>query len=325
MMNIDKNLRIVYMGTPEFAVAPMKVLIDAGYNVVGVVTAADKPAGRGRKLSESAVKQYVVGVNSIRATHGEDQIALLQPEKLRDEAWLAQLAALNADLFIVVAFRMLPEIVWSMPRLGTFNLHASLLPLYRGAAPINWAIINGETKTGVTTFFLNAQIDRGEIIEQQEIDIDKSDNAGTLHDKLMKLGSQLVLKTVEAIAQGSVKSRSQIEIHDIKRTSAPKIFKPDCMINWNSDGISISNKIRGLSPYPAAWTELDGGRFSAKIISAHFEPQSALTVPQVSNVDSDMKTYYRIGCTDGWIYVDTLLPIGKREMPIADFLRGYHR
>lgn len=319
-------MRIVYMGTPEFAVAPVKTLVGAGYNIVGVVTAADKPAGRGRKLSESAVKQYVVEVNSIRATHQDDQIALLQPEKLRDEAWLAQLAALNADLFIVVAFRMLPEVVWRMPRLGTFNLHASLLPLYRGAAPINWAIINGETKTGVTTFFLNDQIDRGEIIEQQEIDLDKSDNAGTLHDKLMELGARLVLKTVDTIAQGSVKSQSQTEIHDSKRTAAPKIFKPDCMIDWNSDGISISNKIRGLSPYPAAWTELEGGRFSAKIISAHFEPHTAGEQgAQVGNVDSDMKTYYRIGCTDGWIYVDTLLPVGKREMPIADFLRGYHR
>lgn len=360
-MKTAKNLRIVYMGTPEFAVAPLAALIDGGYNVVGVVTVPDKPAGRGRKLSQSAVKQYVTSLQSQNdgadQNHTESQKndsqnhvgslypkiqrvpALLQPDKLRDEQWLSDLKALNADLFIVVAFRMLPEIVWQMPPLGTFNLHSSLLPLYRGAAPINWAIINGDTKTGVTTFFINAEIDKGAIIAQREVAITPEDCAGTLHDKLMNIGAELVMDSVQKIADGNVTPLPQPTVDDTLRSAAPKIFKDDCRIDWGGTCKDICNKIRGLSPYPAAWAEFGGTQsgdhfgnlpersaddigeaFTAKILAAHGEV--AATGVDCGSMDSDFKRYFRVGCADGWVYIDTIHPAGKRPMLIADFLRG---
>lgn len=306
------------MGTPDFAVAPLKALIDEGYNIVGVVTTPDRPSGRGQKISQSAVKQFV---NSIE---GQNDIpTLLQPEKLRDELWLSNLKALNAELFIVVAFRMLPEVVWKMPPMGTFNLHASLLPLYRGAAPINWAIINGDTVSGVTTFFLNEEIDKGAIIAQQQVAIANDDCAGTLHDKLMVVGTKLVVDSVEKIAADAVKAQPQPHIEDSVRTRAPKIFKDDCAIDWSANCEHICNKIRGLSPYPAAWSQLEGGTLVAKIVKAH--AQVGATNIAAGEVDTDLKHYYRVSCADGWVYIDTIHPAGKKPMSIGDFLRGHGR
>jgi methionyl-tRNA formyltransferase len=242
-------LRIVYMGTPEFAVEPLKRLTKGNYNVVGVITMPDKPAGRGYKIQYSSVKQYALA----------HDLPLLQPERLKDETFIKSLRHWNADLQVVVAFRMLPEIVWSMPRLGTFNLHASILPQYRGAAPINWAVINSETETGITTFFLQHEIDTGQIIRQVRIPIADTDNAGIVHDRLMQLGGCLVVETVNAIMDGTVKSIPQETMPTIGGGGlrpAPKIFKEDCRINWNQSTKSIYDFIRGLSPYPTAWTNL---------------------------------------------------------------------
>ena len=243
-----QDFRIVYMGTPDFAVEPLKKLVENNYNVVGVITNPDKPAGRGQKIQEAAVKKYAKSQN----------LKILQPEKFRDESFLNQLRELKADLQIVVAFKMLPEVVWSMPKIGTFNLHASLLPHYRGAAPINRALINGDEKTGVTTFFLKHEIDTGNIIFQQEVPITPNDNAGIIHDKLMYKGADLVIKTVDAIIQNNYPAINQKDLvssgTEIKH--APKIFKNDCKINWNKDISTIHNLIRGLSPYPASWSEI---------------------------------------------------------------------
>lgn len=320
---LKQDFRIVYMGTPDFAVGPLAALVDGGYNVVGVVTAPDRPAGRGQLLRPSAVKEFAISHN---ASNAEPKMAILQPERLKNPEWIEELRSLNADLFIVVAFRMLPEVVFTMPRFGTFNLHASLLPDYRGAAPINWAIINGETRTGVTTFFIDRQIDCGEIIAQTPVEITREDNAGTLHNKLQIIGSQLVLSTVGQIIDGSVVSSPQSEKGaKMQEKPAPKIFKEDCRLDWNANGHDICNKIRGLAPYPAAWAELNNV-LTTKILDAHFEPfsqQEQQSAIGIGELFSDGVKFLKISCLDGWISINQLHPAGKKSMAIADFLRGY--
>lgn len=310
MNNKAKELRIVYMGTPDFAVAPLKALVEGGYNVVAVVTTPDKPSGRGLKVNESAVKRYATEVG----------LPILQPVKLRDEEFVSAFKDLRADLGIVIAFRMLPEIIWAAPRLGTFNLHASLLPQYRGAAPINRAIMNGETETGVTTFLLNPQIDEGAVLGQTKVAIEPSDNVGTLHDKLMNVGVDLVLETVEKIADGNVTPIEQSDMCDGELRPAPKIFKEDCHIDFSRSGVEIVNLVRGLSPYPAAWANLSEG-LSAKIFEVAFEPQSVDV--ECGTVDSDGKKYIRVACADGWIVVKELQLSGKKRMTAEELLRGF--
>ena len=310
MNNKAKELRIVYMGTPDFAVAPLKALVEGGYNVVAVVTTPDKPSGRGLKVNESAVKRYAVEVG----------LPILQPVKLSDEEFVSAFKALDADLGIVIAFRMLPEIIWAEPRLGTFNLHASLLPQYRGAAPINRAIMNGETETGVTTFLLNPQIDEGAVLGQTKVAIEPSDNVGTLHDKLMNVGVDLVLETVEKIADGNVTPIEQSDMCDGELRPAPKIFKEDCHIDFSRSGEQIVNLVRGLSPYPAAWANLSEG-LSAKIFEVAFEPQSVDV--ECGTVASDGKKYIRVACADGWIVVKELQLSGKKRMTAEELLRGF--
>lgn len=308
---MQSNLRIVYMGTPEFAVEPLRRLLDAGCNVVGVVTMPDKPQGRGYKLQPSAVKQFTV----------ERGLPVLQPGKLKDEGFLQQLRDLRADLQIVVAFRMLPEVVWNMPPKGTFNLHASLLPQYRGAAPINWAIINGETRTGVTTFFLKHEIDTGDIILQREVAIDGNDDAGSLHDKLMGLGAQAVVDTVELIETGNVSLQKQDESVDLK--PAPKIFKSDCRIDFDQSSENVRNFVRGLSPYPAAFTEIEdekGNVHTLKVFSCEIANADAATPGTLS---SDGKTYLSFATRDGAVSVKRVQLSGKKPMDITDFLRGF--
>lgn len=310
-----EDLRIVYMGTPEFAVESLRCLVEGGYNVVGVITMPDKPAGRGHKIQYSPVKQYAL----------EQGLPLLQPEKLKDEAFLEALRAWKADLQIVVAFRMLPEVVWNMPRLGTFNLHASLLPQYRGAAPINWAVINGETETGITTFFLKHEIDTGEVIQQVRVPIADTDNVGMVHDKLMVLGGKLVVETVDAILDGTVHSIPQEDMAEGELRPAPKIFKDTCRINWNRPVKKVYDFVRGLSPYPAAWTELvqpDGNKLVLKI----FETEKIKTSPgcPAGTLQTDGKTYLRIAATDGWVGIRALQLPGKKRLKTDELLRGYH-
>lgn len=312
-----KDLRIVYMGTPDFAVESLKRLVEGGYNVVGVITMPDKPMGRhGSVLQPSPVKQYAVSQG----------LRVFQPEKLKDESFVEELRSLQADLQIVVAFRMLPEVVWNMPRLGTFNLHASLLPQYRGAAPINWAVINGDTETGITTFFLKHEIDTGEIIQQVRVPIADTDNVEIVHDKLMLLGGDLVLETVDAILNGTVKPIPQEDLmqQGTELRPAPKIFRETCRIDWSKGGKQVYNFVRGLSPYPAAWTELcssDGTRQVLKIYETEkvFESHDR----KVGTVHTDMKTYFRIAVKDGFVKVTTLQLAGKKRMSVGDFLRGY--
>jgi len=311
-----KDLRIVYMGTPDFAVEPLKLLVENNYNIVGVVTNPDKPAGRGQKIQESTVKIYAKS----------KKLNILQTHKFRDEVFLNELRSLNADLQIVVAFKMLPEIVWDMPRIGTFNLHASLLPQYRGAAPINWAIINGDNKTGVSTFFLKHEIDTGNIIFQEEVSINENDTAGIIHDKLMHKGSQLVIKTVDAILDNNFPQIDQKDVNlsdsDIKH--APKIFKKDCKIDWQKDLNSIHNLIRGLSPYPAAWTEIKNKEKkqiqlkvfqSTKEIKEHNTPNGTLL--------TDNKTFLKVAVQGGFIEIIELQLAGKKRISISEFLRGF--
>lgn len=308
-----KDLRIVFMGTPEFAVTSLRALVEGGYNIVGVVTTPDKPAGRGQKIQQSDVKQYAVAQG----------LPVLQPVKLRDPEFQAALEALNPDLGIVIAFRMLPETVWSLPRLGTFNLHASLLPQYRGAAPINWAIINGETETGVTTFLLNHQIDTGDIIGQERCPILPEDNIGTLYDKLMEIGSGLVLETVEKIAKGDIVPIAQSHIPDSELKPAPKIFKEDCLIDWSMEGERIVNFVRGLAPYPAAWSRMykEGSEVgSAKIFKVQFE--STEHNRAAGDVRTDGRTKLEVACKDGWIALEELQIAGKRRMATKDLLLG---
>ena len=294
------------MGTPDFAVQPLRELVENGYNVVAVVTMPDKPAGRGHHLQFSPVKQYAI----------EHNLPVLQPEKLKDPEFLEQLRSYNADLQIVVAFRMLPEVVWAMPPRGTFNLHASLLPEYRGAAPINWAVINGETRTGITTFFLQHAIDTGDIIIQEAIDIAPEDNVGDIHDRLMMLGGKLVLRTVDMIEAGNVTLQKQPEA-DIK--PAPKIFKETCELHFDRSVTYVHNLVRGLSPYPAAWCALADGRV-IKVYRTAVEKR-AVSEP-AGTLLTDNKSYLKFACTDGYLNVLELQMPGKRRMGIEELLRG---
>lgn len=298
------------MGTPDFAVSTLKTLVENEYNIVGVITAPDKPAGRGRKLNESAVKQYAKSVG----------LTVLQPTNLKNENFIEELKALKANLQIVVAFRMLPKVVWHMPEYGTFNLHASLLPNYRGAAPINWAVINGEIKTGVSTFFIDEKIDTGEMILQEEVDIDPKENAGSLHDKLMAIGSELVLKTVLLIEKGNVKTTPQMDADAIK--TAHKLNKDNCKIDWHDTIDNIYNKIRGLSPYPAAWCTLVNGedRLDIKIYKAEKETaQHNLEVGTVTSAKNELK----VAVTNGYIIIRDIKLPGKRTMDVKSLLNGY--
>ena len=298
------------MGTPDFAVEPLRRLVEAGKNIVAVVTMPDKPAGRGHKIQFSPVKEYALSVN----------LPILQPVNLKDPEFIEQLRSYQADLQIVVAFRMLPEIVWNMPPLGTFNLHASLLPQYRGAAPINWAVINGETETGITTFFLQHEIDTGNIIQQQKIDIAPDDNAGIVHDKLMYLGADLVLQTVNQIESGNVASIPQPE-GELK--PAPKIFKDTCRINFNTTAESVRNLVRGLAPYPAAWIELADTESNATNMKI-YEVSKELCTPThpVSTLVCDGKKVLKVAVQDGYIHLDQVQLAGKKRMPAADLMRG---
>jgi methionyl-tRNA formyltransferase len=302
------------MGTPEFAVEPLRRLVEGGYNVVGVITMPDKPAGRGHKIQYSAVKQYAL----------EHRLPLLQPEKLKDEAFLEALRAWKADLQIVVAFRMLPEVVWDMPPMGTFNLHASLLPQYRGAAPINWAVINGETETGVTTFFLTHGMDTGKVIRQARIAIADTDDVGTVHDRLMLLGAELVLHTVDDLQKGAVNPVAQevMTVHG-ELHPAPKIFKETCRIDWNQPMKRIYDLVRGLSPYPAAWSELtlpDGETITAKIFETMPIAETHTLSP--GTLQTDGKTCLRVAAADGFIEIRSLQLPGKKRMATAEWLRG---
>lgn len=305
------------MGTPDFAVASLNALIENNFDVVGVITAPDKPAGRGQKLQQSAVKK-----------HAEEKgLTILQPEKLKNEGFLAELKKLNADIQIVVAFRMLPEVVWNMPRLGSFNLHGSLLPHYRGAAPINWAVINGEKETGVSTFFLQQEIDTGKIIFQERTPVGENETAGEIHDRLMEIGAQLVVKTIKAIEIGDYPQVNQETLIAENETikDAPKIFKPDCKVDWSLPLQSIHNKIRGLSPYPTAFTEFvsaDQKNLSVKL----FETAIETTTHQhpLNSIVTDNKTYLKIATAEGYLSILNLQLAGKKRMATSDFLRGYN-
>ena len=309
-------MRIVFMGTPDFAVESLDILVKNNYSIVGVITAPDKPAGRGQQLQQSAVKQYALQHN----------LTVLQPEKLKDEQFLKQLAGLNADLQIVVAFRMLPEVVWNMPPLGTFNLHGSLLPQYRGAAPINRAVMNGETETGVSTFFLQQEIDTGKIIFREKLPIGENETAGLIHDRLMVIGAQLVLKTVQAIEKGNYTQTDQSEFiqpgQEIK--GAPKIFKDDCKIDWEKSLDEIHNHIRGLSPYPAAFTSFvspAGLSYPVKFFGCRKEKDDA--VKEVKNILTDSRSYLKIAVKGGYLAIEELQLAGKKKMGIQEFLRGF--
>lgn len=299
-------MRIVFMGTPEFAVASLKAVIDTGHEIAAVITVPDKPAGRGQKLAISAVKEFAL----------TQSITILQPAKLKDPDFLVELKMLNADLFIVVAFRMLPEVVWSMPKYGTINVHASLLPQYRGAAPINHAIMNGETETGVTTFFITKEIDTGPLILQKSINIGKNDTAGDLHDKLMILGAQTLTKTLNLIENGELVSIPQSTTEVL--LTAPKIFKEDCEIDWETSGEEIFNFIRGLSPYPTAYTVMRN--LKLKIFSADFILQSHEDEPGTYFTDGSAEL--RFACTNGFILIKELQLEGKKRMKVSEFLRG---
>jgi len=302
------------MGTPDFAVESLKELVENKYNVVGVVTVADKKAGRGQKIRTSPVKDFAV----------KNNIPVLQPEKLKDETFLEELKNLNADLQIIVAFRMLPEVVWNMPKLGSFNLHGSLLPQYRGAAPINWAVINGDKETGVTTFFLQHEIDTGNIIDQKTMPISENDNAGIVHDKMMVLGADLVIETVAKICNGTAETKPQSEYfkNDITLNPAPKIFKDDCKIDWSEPIKNVYNKIRGLSPYPAAWTELthtDGTTTTLKI----FDTEIIESENIIGEITSDGKQSIIINGNGGALSIKSLQISGKKRMNTKEFLNGF--
>lgn len=312
-----KDLKIVFMGTPDFAVESLRILVENDYNIVGVITMPDKPAGRGHKLQFSAVKQYSL----------EKNLPLLQPDKLKDEQFLSDLKAWNADLQIVVAFRMLPEIVWDMPKLGTFNLHGSLLPQYRGAAPINWAIMNGESETGVTTFFLKHEIDTGEIILQEKVNITESDNVGKIYDDLMHLGAKLVRKTVDMIIAEDVKPMPQDQLYQSEGElkHAPKIFKETCKVNWNKDANEVHNQIRGLSPYPCAWALLNIGTDEEPVSVKIYESEIISNNVQhnIGSIITDNKTFLHVACANGLVSIKQMQMPGKRAMSIVDILNGY--
>lgn len=303
------------MGTPDFAVESLRCLVEGGYNVVGVITMPDKPAGRGHKIQFSPVKQFALDHN----------LPLLQPEKLKDESFVQALREWKADLQIVVAFRMLPEVVWNMPRLGTFNLHASLLPQYRGAAPINWAVINGDTETGITTFFLKHEIDTGEVIQQVRVPIADTDNVEVVHDKLMMLGGRLVIETVDAILAGTVKPIPQEEMAVVgELRPAPKIFKETCRIDWNQPVKRIYDFIRGLSPYPAAWTELINPSGEPVVVKI-FESEKRFETHQLlpGTIVTDGKKSLKVAVTDGFIGILALQFPGKKRLRTEELLRGY--
>jgi len=314
---MEKNkLKIVFMGTPEFAVPVLDILIKNNFNVVGVITVPDKPAGRGQQVQQSAVKKYAL----------QHDLKLLQPEKLKDEKFISELRALNPDLQIVVAFRMLPEVVWNMPKLGTYNLHASLLPSYRGAAPINRAIINGEKQTGVTTFKLQHDIDTGNILFSEKVNIDDNDNAGDLHDKLMEKGAALILKTVKEIEKSvtenkSLNFKSQDDSH---ATHAPKLTKETCRINWTKPVSEIHNLVRGLSPYPAAFCEIVNGEQAPQLLKI-FKTKAEVCEHEFTNglLNTDNKTYLKVYCTGGTLEIIELQLQGKKRMLITEFLKGF--
>lgn len=312
-----KDLRIIFFGTPDFAVESLRRLVEGGYQVVGVVTMPDKPAGRGHHLYESDVKKYAV----------EQGLHLMQPVKLKDDAFVEELRSLKAHLHIVIAFRMLPQVVWAMPPFGTFNLHASLLPKYRGAAPINWAVMNGEVETGVTTFFLKHEIDTGDIIQQRKIAIARHDNVEVVHDKLMNLGAGMVIETVDAIIDGTVRTIPQGELLHAGEdaTPAPKIFKETCRIDWTWTAEKIYNHVRGLSPYPAAWTEItdQAGAVHATKVFATGEPESKPQAEAPGTITSDGKRLW-VACGDGRLEILSLQVAGKKRMDTDAFLRGFN-
>ncbi len=308
-----QDTRIIFMGTPDFAVETLRALVENQYNIVAVVTMPDKPAGRGHQLQYSAVKQYALSVG----------LPILQPERLKDEVFLEELRSYRADLQIVVAFRMLPEVVWAMPPLGTFNLHAALLPQYRGAAPLNWAVINGEKETGATTFFLKQEIDTGDMILQERLPIGDDENVGSVHDRLMTMGAGLVLRTVDLIIEGKAQRIPQPILPESEMKPAPKIFKETCQINFNQSAVAVHNFVRGLSPYPAAWAKLPIGGTeqtvkiykTSPIISQH-------PLQGAGGLSTDNKTYLRITTTDGYIDILELQLPGKKRMDIRSLLNG---
>lgn len=309
-------MRIVFMGTPDFAVESLKILVENNYNVVGVITMPDKPSGRGHKLQFSAVKQYAI----------EKNLNILQPEKLKDESFLEALKALHADVQVVVAFRMLPEVVWNMPRLGTFNLHASLLPQYRGAAPINWAIINGEKETGATTFFLTHEIDTGKIILQEKISISETDDAGSVHDKLMLIGAEMVRKTIDLLILGETDAIDQSQfIHpETELKAAPKIFKDTCKIDFNKSVDDSYNFIRGLSPYPTAWAELQFPNQQEPTLLKIYETEKEYIQHnnQPGTLITDGKKFAKIALQDGYLRLKSVQAPAKKRMDIGELLRG---
>lgn len=312
---MSKELHIIYMGTPEFAVEPLRAILGTGYHVIAVITAPDKPAGRGQKLHMSPVKEFALQQN----------LKVLQPINLKDAAFISELQSLGANLMVVVAFRMLPETVWRMPEFGTLNLHASLLPQYRGAAPINHAIINGETETGLTTFFLEKEIDTGNIIYSQKLPVLPSDDAGSLHDKLMIAGGEVMLKTLKMISEGNVVPVKQEKLVGDASVlfQAPKIFKKDCLINWNNTCTQIHNFVRGLSPYPGAFTNLyaeNEGIRQVKIFKTSFENSVSGSVP--GTILADDKNPIAVACADGIIHIEVLQMEGKKRMMAAEFARG---
>lgn len=311
MMN-KQDFRIVFMGTPDFAVRILDELIKEAFNIVGVITAPDKPAGRGQQINESAVKKYAV----------EQGLTILQPTNLKDEAFIQELSDLNADLFVVVAFRMLPEVVWAMPPKGTINLHASILPNYRGAAPINWAVINGEAQTGVTTFFIEKEIDTGKVIERSYVTIGENETVGELHDRLMELGAKVSASTVQKIMEGKAVGIDQLDLSQGELKSAPKIFKPTCEIDWSQPVSIVHNFVRGLSPYPAAWTtlvnEVKNEQKTFKLFKAIKTEQKVTD----ATILKEMKEGILFPCGDYYLLVSELQPEGKRRMTFKEFLAG---
>ena len=307
------SLRIVFMGTPEFAVASLDALVKAGYNIVGVITAPDKPGGRGMQLQQSAVKKYAV----------ENKLIVIQPEKLKNPEFLTELKSLNADLQIVVAFRMLPEVVWNMPPMGTINLHGSLLPQYRGAAPINWAIINGEKETGVTTFKLKHEIDTGDILLQESFPLGENETAGEVHDRMKEIGAALLVKTIESLADESIQeipqTQSQVINHQSPLKHAPKLHTDDCRINWSNTVEIVHNLIRGLSPYPGSYTILNEKMFKI------FRTKKEIVLPKGTEGDyeTDGKTFLKFACSNGYLHALEVQIEGKKKIKIEEFLRGY--
>lgn len=311
-MSTFQSLRIVFMGTPEFAVASLDALVKASCNIVGVITAPDKPAGRGMKMNEGAVKKYAI----------ENNLKVLQPEKLKNPDFIEELKSLKADLQIVVAFRMLPEVVWNMPTMGTVNLHGSLLPQYRGAAPINWVVINGEKETGVTTFKLKHEIDTGDILLQESFPIEENETAGDVHDKMKEIGAQLLVKTVKGLVDGTLKETPQVSVLSTEYLvlrKAPKLSTETCQIDFSKTVAEVHNLIRGLSPFPGAFTSLDGK--TLKIFKSGKEITSVSS--NSGQWESDKKTFFKFACTDGYIHLKDVQLEGKKRMLIEDFLRGY--